>query len=302
MSRPLPRISIVTPSYQQAGYIEATLRSVLDQGYPELEYLVIDGGSRDGTVDILKRYEPRFAYWESARDRGQYDAVERGLRRATGEVMGWLNSDDLYFPWTLRAVAGIFAQHPEVEWICSLEAGHLDKVGMCAAWNPVNGYSREAFLDGRFLGHRPSVPTVSPRGWIQQESMFWRRGLWERSGARLGAQKLAADFDLWARFYEHAELVGVATPLALFRFHPDQRSARMDEYVGEAAQALARMRAAQGWRPPRARQAAYRARLDKVPALAAAVAKGVGYRGKRIVRRVGPDGVGSWVMEGYAFL
>ena len=302
MPRPLPRISIVTPSYQQAVYIEETLRSVLDQGYPDLEHIVIDGGSSDGTVDILRRYAPRFAYWESSRDRGQYDAVERGLRRATGEVMGWLNSDDLHFPWTLRAVAGIFAAYPEVEWICSLEAGHLDKLGMCAAWNPVGGYAREAFLDGRFLGHRPSVPTVGQRGWMQQEAMFWRRGLWERSGARLGDQKLAADFDLWARFYEHAELVGVGTPLALFRFHPDQRSTKMDEYVGEAEKALERTRAAQGWTVPRLREAAYRARVDRVPALAAVVAKQIGYRGKRVVRQVGADGVGRWVMEEYAFL
>jgi glycosyltransferase involved in cell wall biosynthesis len=111
------RISVVTPSFNQGVFLEAAMRSVLDQAGCDIEYVVMDGGSTDGSVETIERFAPQLVHWESARDAGQYDAVTRGFSHTSGEVMGWLNSDDLYCRWAFSIVAEIFAQHPEVEWL-----------------------------------------------------------------------------------------------------------------------------------------------------------------------------------------
>src|SRR4051812_44790534 len=117
MRMSLPSISIVTPSFNHGQFLEHTLRSVIDQNYDNLEYIVIDGGSTDGSVDIIKRNERDLAHWTSERDGGHGNALNKGFRHSRGEIMAWLNSDDLYFPWTLHTVAEIFSSHPEVSWI-----------------------------------------------------------------------------------------------------------------------------------------------------------------------------------------
>src|SRR5258708_28960112 len=114
----LPRISLVTPSYQQGVYLEATIQSVLESKYPNLEWLVLDGGSMDSSVALLRRYETHFAYWTSEPDGGQAAALKRGFARATGDILGWLNSDDLLEPSTLQTVGEHFAAHPNCEFIC----------------------------------------------------------------------------------------------------------------------------------------------------------------------------------------
>src|SRR5690242_3069828 len=111
----LPKISIVTPSFNQGKFIEATILSVLDQNYPNLEYIVIDGGSTDETVDIIRRYEGRITYWESEGDRGQVHAINKGIERSTGDIFGFINSDDLYLPGTFATVAQYFQDHPNAE-------------------------------------------------------------------------------------------------------------------------------------------------------------------------------------------
>ena len=113
-----PRISIVTPSYNQGHYLEETIRSVLLQGYPNLEYIVIDGGSQDNSLEIIQKYQPWIAYWHSQPDRGQADALNQGFARATGEICAYLNSDDLFLPNTLFSVAIAFAQH-RCTWLAS---------------------------------------------------------------------------------------------------------------------------------------------------------------------------------------
>src|SRR6266550_5897057 len=112
------KISIVTPSFNQGQFIEETIRSVLDQNYPNLEYLVIDGGSTDQTIDIIHKYETHLSYWESEQDRGQVHAINKGLARATGDIFAFINSDDIYFPGTFATVARYFADFPKAEWVC----------------------------------------------------------------------------------------------------------------------------------------------------------------------------------------
>jgi len=239
----LPRISIVTPSYNQASFLEATLRSVIDQRYPNLEYIVMDDGSTDGSVEIIRRHESSLAHWQTAANRGQYKVIIDGLGRSTGEVMGWLNSDDMHTPWTLRMVGEIFARFPEVEWISSLFPLYWDVEGRLTHCVPIDGFSKRGFRAGE---HLPRDGRFS-LGFIQQESTFWRRSLWERSGGLDPAGRKAGDFDLWARFYQHAELYGVAIPLAGFRFQPNQfTKVSADAYMADAEQVLARDGAAAG--------------------------------------------------------
>lgn len=244
MSKPLPKISIVTPSFNQGQFLEETIQSVLGQNYPALEYIVMDGGSTDASPEIIQRYQDSLAYWTSAPDKGQYDAINRGFERSTGEVMAWLNSDDKFTPWALRVVGEIFAEHPEIEWLTSAYPLHWDIEGRAVSCGYNGGFSREGF----FLGEHLPGCGWHARGWIQQESTFWRRSLWERAGGKIDTSfSLAGDFELWARFYKHAELHAVGTPLGGFRVHGAQKTgSQMEKYIEQATRAFYQ----HGGRPP----------------------------------------------------
>ncbi|HEX8311967.1 MAG TPA: glycosyltransferase family 2 protein [Chthoniobacteraceae bacterium] len=231
-----PSISIVTPSFNQVSFLDTTIRSVLDQQYPSLEYVIADGGSTDGSVELIRRHEAHLTSWSSEPDSGQYDAVNKGFARTTGEIMGWINSDDFYLPGALSIVGEIFAEFPAVEWITTLHAAVADASGRLVKIHTRPGYSRCGFMRGENLPMRSHFA----HGWIQQESTFWRRTLWERAGGKLDLDyKLAGDFELWARFFQHAELIGVGAPLAGFRLHGAQRSVQQEQgYLREAQQAF----------------------------------------------------------------
>ena len=230
------RLSIVTPSFNQARFLEAAMQSVLRQPGPPPEYVVMDGGSTDGSAEIIQRHTASLAHWQSAPDAGQYDAVTRGFARTSGEIMAWLNSDDLYCPWAFSVVREIFEALPEVQWLTTTMQIRWDSEARPVRTLHVPGYARSAYLLGEHLPAKGAFAL----GWIQQESTFWRRSLWEKAGAQIGAgYPLAGDFELWARFFQHAELYAVETPLGGFRFHGDQKTGgdRMD-YLTEAERAL----------------------------------------------------------------
>lgn len=231
-----PKISIVTPSYNQGKYLEAAIQSVISQDYPNWEYVVMDGGSTDGSVDIIRKYEKHLKFWVSEKDAGPYAAVHKGFLKTTGEVMAWLNADDKYLPWTFQVVGRIFASSPEVEWLTTLYPLTWDATGKAVECAFLDGFSRKRFYRGEYL---PGAGWPAQR-FIQQESTFWRRSLWEKAGGRLETSlKLASDFELWARFYKFTELYGVNTPLGGFRAHKDQRTAHfLNDYIQEARKVL----------------------------------------------------------------
>ena len=225
----MPRITVVTPNYNGAAWLERTLRSVLDQDYPNLEYIVVDGGSTDGSAAIIERFRARLAHTIIEPDHGHYDAIAKGFARATGEIFAWLNSDDIFMPWTLRTLAEIFTAHPQVEWItgltCALHEGALRTVEpLCP--RPREWVALGLLRDGGL-------------GFLQQESTFWRADLYRRSGGLDTRFKLAGDYDLWRRFARHAELVSVSSVLGSFSYHGQNRSiTQRGAYAQEVATAF----------------------------------------------------------------
>ncbi len=235
MNTPHPKISIVTPSFNQGRFLETTICSILDQNYPNLEYIVMDGGSTDNSVEILRKYEKHFAYWQSEKDRGQNHALTEGFKHATGEIFAYLNSDDIYLPWTLATIANIFTHTPNVEWLTSRTTLVIDAANEPIMANHAIAHTRRRFYKGMTLGN-----VKESSGWIQQEATFWRRGLWGKAGARMEESLyLAGDFELWARFYQHAELVTTLVPLAAFRLHSSNKT-QLNEYIRVAKTILAR--------------------------------------------------------------
>lgn len=232
----LPTISIITPTYNSERFLEATIQSLLNQNYPALEHIIIDGGSTDGTLDIIRQYESHLTYWISEPDSGMYDALQKGFARSTGSIMAWLNSDDMYPAWTLHSVARIFADLPDVDWITSIRPMIWNSDNLPVDTMALTGFSKTGFFQGEHLPHHSGFKLEA----IQQESTFWRRSLWDAAGATLDTTlRYAGDFELWARFYQHTNLVGVRTVLGGFRQHGDQLSQQAAQaYQQEALDAL----------------------------------------------------------------
>jgi glycosyltransferase involved in cell wall biosynthesis len=205
-----PKISIVTPSFNQSEFIERTLKSVLDQSYPNLEFYVQDGGSEDGTAEVLRRYADRLSGWVSCSDTGQSQAINFGFAKTSGEIMAWLNSDDILLPGALAYVAEYFVRHPEVDVV----------------------YGHRFLIDendqdiGRWMMPPHDDQILSWADFIPQETMFWRRRIWEKAGGKIDETlHFAIDWDLLLRFREAgARFARVGRFLGGFRIHSQQKT------------------------------------------------------------------------------
>jgi len=232
-----PKLSIVTPSFNQGKYIEQTIQSVLSQGYPNLEYVIIDGGSTDNSVEIIRKYSTSLKYWVSEPDNGQYDAINKGFHHCSGDLFAWINADDLYFPGSFSIITDIFTIYPQINWLTSLSHAFIDKNARIIGAERSEGYNKNSFYLGR---NGAAIPERGSTYYIMQEATFWRRSLWELAGGYINPDyNLAADFELWLRFWKHSILYCTDAQLSMFRFRSDQRSATYRaEYTKEARKAL----------------------------------------------------------------
>jgi glycosyltransferase involved in cell wall biosynthesis len=207
---PWPRVSVVTPSYNQGKFIEETIRSVLLQGYPNLEYIIIDGGSTDESFDVIEQYEPWLAHWVSEPDRGQSQAINKGLRRASGEIVAYLNSDDMYLPETIREVVEFFIQHEDIGLVygdCQVvdEGSHLIYVAR----------SREFDLFAELC-----------RNFVKQPTVFMRRKLLDLVGYFDEELHYALDIDYWFRAAIRTKFAYLPRELAIFRMTSETKTGK----------------------------------------------------------------------------
>ena len=204
-----PKVSIVTPSYNQGEYLEETIRSVLLQGYPNLEYIIIDGGSTDGSVEIIKKYEPWLTYWISEKDRGQSYAINKGFALATGEIMAWINSDDFYAGYAFLNIVEAFRLNPNTQWVA----------GKCI-----------------FIQHNGDIlwDSVKPdedyfkwflKPLYMQPGIFWKKTLWEATNKIDVSLSYSMDHDLWLQFTKFQQFPAwIDIPVAYFRFHAGSKT------------------------------------------------------------------------------
>lgn len=213
----LPSISLVTPSFQQGQFLERTIKSVVSQNYPKLEYVIQDGGSDDGSAEIIQRYQNKLTYWSSEPDQGQADAIKKGFNHTSGEIMAWLNSDDLLLPGVLSFIGEYFAKHPEVDVL------YGNRV-------IIDAVDREI---GRWVipGHDPEV--LAWADYVPQETLFWRKRLWDEVGGLDTSFQFALDWDLLLRF-QNAGATFACLPdyLGCFRVHDEQKTSHALESVG----------------------------------------------------------------------
>jgi glycosyltransferase involved in cell wall biosynthesis len=210
-----PLVSIITPSFNQARYLEAAMKSVFAQEYPRLEYIVVDGGSTDGSADIIKRYEHKLAWWVSEKDKGQTDAINKGFARARGDILAWLNSDDTYEPGAVNSAVQALQAHPEAGMVyanCNFinEGGQV--IGKFGAAQTDYRRLREGYVH------------------IPQQSMFFRAGLWKQLGPLDPSFYFAMDYDLWTRIAARMQLKYIADQTwANFRLHTSGKTIAADD-------------------------------------------------------------------------
>lgn len=212
----LPRVSIVTPSYNQAHFLEETIHSVLDQDYPEIEYIIVDGGSTDGSVEIIQRYADRLAWWVSERDQGQTDALNKGFARATGDIFAWLNSDDTYLPGAVSEAVVYLQMHHEVGLVYG-DANYIDEAGRVL---------------GKFLSRQTDYRRLL-RGfvYIPQQTTFFRSNLWRQVGPLDPTLNYAMDYDLWVQLAKITKLKYIPCLWANFRLHGTSKAVAHDGSV-----------------------------------------------------------------------
>lgn len=179
-----PLVSIITPSYNQADFLRATINSVLDQDYPRIEYIIVDGGSSDGSVEIIKEYQDRISWWVSEKDQGQTDAINKGFERATGELFAWINSDDVLRPQAVSEAVKFMSENPEVGLV----------------YGDLNFIDQNGITIGSFNAKQTSYKRLR-RGWVHipQPAAFWKADLWKKVGPLDPSLFFAMDYDLWIK-------------------------------------------------------------------------------------------------------
>jgi len=211
----LPLVTVITPSFNQASFIEKTILSVLEQDYPNLEYMIIDGGSTDGSVEIIKRYAARLSVWMSEPDLGQTDAINKGFARANGQILAWINSDDTYNPGAIREAVQFLMKYPDVGLVYS-EANFIDSNDKVIGKFPAAQTDRTRLLQGYVH--------------IPQQTSFFRAFLWKKVGPLDPSFFFAMDYDLWVRLSELAPLVfHPGRVWANFRLHGEAKTIASDE-------------------------------------------------------------------------
>jgi len=215
MTHNLPLVSIVTPSFNQAKYLEKTIQSVLSQEYPRVEYILVDGGSTDGSVEIIRKYEKDLAWWISEPDAGQTDAINKGFAHANGEIFAWLNSDDTYEPGAIREAVDYLLAHPEIGMVYG-DANFIDETG-------------------RIIGKFPAAQTDYRRlrrGYVHipQQASFWRAELWRQVAPLDSSFYFAMDYDLWVRLAKITQIRYLPGHVwANFRLHLDAKTIAEDD-------------------------------------------------------------------------
>lgn len=215
----------MTPSYNQAEYIEETIRSILMQGYPNLEYIIIDGGSTDHTCDIIRKYEGHLSYWVSERDRGQTHAINKGFERATGEIRAYLNSDDYYLPGTLHRVARYAMEHPEIDLIHG-QCRRVDVAGVTVdqQFASISRYEEIVDLWNVWWGRRQFV----------QPEVFWTKRIADRIGPFREELRYVMDYEYWTRMlFAEAQVGSIDAELSCFRLQPAQKSGQSSQVAQE---------------------------------------------------------------------
>ena len=220
-----PLVTIVTVVFNGERYLEETIKSVINQSYDNVEYIIIDGGSTDGTLDIIKKYENQIDYWVSEKDAGMYNALNKGFSCAQGDYLGWINSDDTLFPNALKDVNSVFNTFSDIKWLTGRkviknENGEYKQIGC------FQSYYQSLIKLGLYRG--------DTLWFIMQEGTFWRKDIFDSIGFKLNENlKLASDFDLWTQFSEHTPLYTVNTLLGSFRMHTGQLSSDKEKYFTE---------------------------------------------------------------------
>ncbi|PKN92355.1 MAG: glycosyltransferase [Chloroflexi bacterium HGW-Chloroflexi-6] len=220
-----PKISIVTPSYNQDQYLEETIRSVLLQGYQNLEYIIVDDCSTDSSVEIIKKYESSIIFVANEKNGGQADTLNKGFSRSTGEIMASINGDDVYLPYTLNLVARLFRQFPEIDWITGHSSFLVDGQVISPRRNHLDAYNSKLMRSGFNTSWLMGVP--------QHISTFFRRSLYDKAGGFINNKDNyhSLDIDLWIRMAEFSAPVFVPATLSTMRLHGQQQSVTVSKNV-----------------------------------------------------------------------
>jgi glycosyltransferase involved in cell wall biosynthesis len=210
-----PLVSIITPSFNQARYLEATINSVLGQDYPRIEYIIVDGGSTDESAEIIKKHEGRIAWWVSEQDKGQTDAINKGFNRATGDILAWINSDDTYNAGAVSAAVKYLTENPEVAMV----------------YADCNFINEDDQIIGKFNAAQTDLPRLR-KGYVHipQQTMFFRAKYWKQLGPLDPSFYFAMDYDLWTRIAAHAPFKYLAGQTwANFRLHTSGKTVAADD-------------------------------------------------------------------------